>query len=109
MPDCAWTWFMKASNWLQAAPTLPPLILLSVFCSRLFACWKLSIAAWAIKSEVICAGLRTVTEKLPDAPFPWASLAEQLTVVVPITNVALEVGAHVTSTDPFTMSVANAV
>jgi hypothetical protein len=51
----------------------------------------------------------TVTVKLPVAVLPDESVAEQLTVVVPIGNVEPEAGVHVTSTEPSTLSVAVAL
>jgi hypothetical protein len=51
----------------------------------------------------------TVTVKLPFAVFLCASVAEQLTVVIPTGNVEPEAGTHVTATEPSTRSVAEAV
>jgi hypothetical protein len=51
----------------------------------------------------------TVTVKLPFAVLPDESVAEQLTVVVPMGNVEPEAGVHVTGTEPSTSSVAVAV
>src|SRR5215216_5241262 len=58
----------------------------------------------------------TVTVKLPLAVLPWASVAEQLTVVVPTGNVSPELTAtggspfvQFTLTEPSTRSVALAV
>jgi hypothetical protein len=47
---------------------------------------------------------RTVTLKLPDALLPCASVAEQVTAVVPSGNVLPEAGAHATATLPSTRS-----
>ena len=52
---------------------------------------------------------RTVTVKLPVAVFPDKSVAEQLTVLVPIANIDPEVGVHDTLRAPLTKSVALAV
>ena len=51
----------------------------------------------------------TVTVKLAEPVLPAASLAVQLTVVVPIGNVEAEAGLHVTGREPSTKSVAVAV
>src|ERR687894_271249 len=48
----------------------------------------------------------TMTLNEPVASFPAASVAEQLTVVVPSGNVEPEAGSHVTGTEPSTASVA---
>ena len=47
--------------------------------------------------------------KLPDAVLPAASVAEQLTVVVPGAKVDPEAGVHVTATEPSTISLAVAL
>src|SRR5437879_5280894 len=49
---------------------------------------------------------RTVTLKLLLAVFPWASVAEQVTVVVWIANVDPDAGAQVTGRLPSTLSLA---
>ena len=51
----------------------------------------------------------TVTVKLPLAVLLCESEAKQCTVVIPIGNVEPEVGKHVTGTEPFTRSIAEAV
>src|SRR4051794_30005156 len=48
----------------------------------------------------------TVTVNEPVLVLLWASVAEQLTVVVAIANVLPDAGEHVTATLPSTMSVA---
>src|SRR2546425_1233326 len=50
----------------------------------------------------------TVTVKLPPALFPWVSLAEQLTVVVPSGNESPEAGEQLTGRDPSQASKAEA-
>ena len=47
----------------------------------------------------------TFTISEPVDELPWASVAEQLTVVNPSGNVDPEVGVHVVATSPSTMSV----
>lgn len=47
--------------------------------------------------------------KLPEARLPAASVAEQLTVVVPGANVEPEAGEQFTATEPSTISVAEAL
>jgi hypothetical protein len=51
----------------------------------------------------------TVTVNVPDAVFPAASLAEQVTMVVPIGKVDPEAGAQVTERFPLTASTAVAM
>src|SRR5919107_6212809 len=46
----------------------------------------------------------TFTVKLPVAVFPWASVAEQLTVVEPSGKTSPELASHVTGTAPSTTS-----
>jgi len=48
----------------------------------------------------------TVIVKDAEPVFPWASVATQVTVVVPNPNVEPDAGAHETPTEPSTMSVA---
>jgi len=48
----------------------------------------------------------TVTRKLPEAVFPAASVAEQLTVVVPTANVEPEAGEQMVATDGSIVSAA---
>lgn len=51
----------------------------------------------------------TVTVKLALAMLPWASCAEQVTNVVPSANVLPDAGAHVGTSGPSTVSVADAL
>src|SRR5436190_8881064 len=51
----------------------------------------------------------TVTVKLPFAVFPFESVAEQLTVVVPKGNIEPETGKQVTASGPSTRSFAETV
>lgn len=51
----------------------------------------------------------TVTVKLPLAVLLWESVAEQLTVVVPIGNVEPEAGEQIAAREPSTRSLAEAV
>ena len=50
-----------------------------------------------------------MTVKLPEEVLPAASIAEQLTVVVPGPNVEPEAGEQLTVTEPSTISVAEAL
>src|SRR5918993_5935581 len=74
-----------------------------------------SVASWVMSAGkfnsggVVSGGVVTVTLNEPVASFPAASVAEQLTVVVPNANIEPEAGSHVTSTSPSTASVAVAV
>jgi hypothetical protein len=64
------------------------------------------------ETPLSAGGLRstytTVTLKLPVATLPWASLAEHVTVVMPIANVDPEDGLQLAATAPSTLSKARA-
>ncbi len=67
------------------------------------------ISAGTVTTGKVLSTRVTVTVKLSLAVFPLLSVAEQLTVVVPIGKVEPEAGEHVTATLPSTRSVAEAV
>src|SRR5436190_3074804 len=115
-PACACTSLANASSFWQAlgrSPAMAEASASSTVCSFaprlvMMPCFASSALTLATTSEICVVASLTVTAKLPLARLPDASVAVQVTVVVPIGKVALDAGVQATVGAGSTASVAAA-
>src|SRR5436190_20622413 len=115
-PACACTSLANASSFWQAlgrSPAMAEASASSTVCSFaprlvMMPCFASSARTLATTSEICVVATLTVTAKLPLAWLPDASVAVQVTVVVPIAKTALDAGAQTTAGAGSTTSVAAA-